>query len=100
MRLSPELIAGELERLATLVEDDADDAEDAVLDMADALRRRLKGAETVHEPGDGAADVGARRPPARGLGRGGRLCASGGGDDHDACPDCGLDRSGEPSGSQ
>ena len=50
MRLSPELIAGELERLAALVENDADDAEDAVLDMADALRRRLKGAETVHEP--------------------------------------------------
>ena len=50
MRLSPELIAGELERLATLVEEDADDAEDAVLDMADALRRRLKGAETAHEP--------------------------------------------------
>ena len=50
MRLSPELIAGELERLATLVERDADDAEDAVLDMADALRRRLKGAEAGHEP--------------------------------------------------
>ena len=50
MRLSPELIAGELERLATLVEVDAADAEDAVLDMADALRRRLKGAEAVHEP--------------------------------------------------
>jgi len=50
MRLSPELIAGELERLATLVEENADDAEDAVLDMADALRRRLKGAEAGHEP--------------------------------------------------
>jgi uncharacterized protein (DUF305 family) len=50
MRLSPELIAGELERIATLVEEDADDAEDAVLDMADALRRRLKGAEAAHEP--------------------------------------------------
>ncbi len=50
MRLSPELIAGELERLATLVEKDAVDAEDAVLDMADALRRRLKGAEADHEP--------------------------------------------------
>jgi uncharacterized protein (DUF305 family) len=44
MRLSPELIAGELERLATLVEVDASGAEDEVLDMADALRRRLKGA--------------------------------------------------------
>jgi uncharacterized protein (DUF305 family) len=50
MRLSPELIAGELERIATLVEENADDAEEAVLDMADALRRRLKGAETAHEP--------------------------------------------------
>ena len=49
MRLSPELIAGELERLATLVEEDADAAEDAVLDMADALRRRLKG-EAAHAP--------------------------------------------------
>jgi uncharacterized protein (DUF305 family) len=50
LRLSPELIAGELERLAALVEVDAADAEDEVLDMADALRRRLKGAEGGHEP--------------------------------------------------
>lgn len=47
MRLSPELIAGELERLATLVEVDAAGAEDEVLDMADALRRRLKGTHEV-----------------------------------------------------
>jgi uncharacterized protein (DUF305 family) len=45
MRLSPEIIAGELERLATLVELDTAGAEDDVLDMADALRRRLKGSE-------------------------------------------------------
>jgi uncharacterized protein (DUF305 family) len=47
MRLSPELIAGELDRLATLVEVDAVGAEDEVLDMADALRRRLKGGENA-----------------------------------------------------
>jgi uncharacterized protein (DUF305 family) len=46
MRLSPEIIAGELERLATLVELDTAGAEDDVLDMADALRRRLKGSES------------------------------------------------------
>jgi hypothetical protein len=34
LRLSPELIAGDLERLAALVEVDADGAEDEVLDMA------------------------------------------------------------------
>ena len=45
MRLSPEIIAGELERLATLVELDTAGAEDDVLDMADALRRRLKGSD-------------------------------------------------------
>jgi len=45
MRLSPELIASELERLATLVEVDPGGAEDEVLDMADALRRRLKGTQ-------------------------------------------------------
>jgi len=45
MRLSPEIIAGELERLATLVELDTAGAEDDVLDMADALRRRLKASE-------------------------------------------------------
>ena len=54
LRLSPELIAGDLERLAALVEVDADDAEDEVLDMADALRRRLKGTEGVHEPAPSA----------------------------------------------
>ena len=46
MRLSPEAIAGELERLAGLVEVDAAGAEDDVLDMADALRRRLKASES------------------------------------------------------
>jgi uncharacterized protein (DUF305 family) len=46
MRLSPEIIAGELERLATLVELDTAGAEDDVLDMADALRRRLKGSDS------------------------------------------------------
>ena len=91
MRLSPELIAAELERLATLVEEDADDAEDAVLDMADALRRRLKGAEAAHEPT-------ARALPMSALGV--LLLASSvavagctppvGGEDHFACPDCGL----------
>ena len=49
MRLSPEVIAGELERLAALVEADATGAEDEVLDMADALRRRLKGGEGGHD---------------------------------------------------
>ncbi|MFL5618280.1 MAG: DUF305 domain-containing protein [Gemmatimonadaceae bacterium] len=51
LRLSPELIADELERLAVLVEVDANDAEDEVLDMADALRRRLTvgGADGAHE---------------------------------------------------
>ena len=58
MRLSPELIAGELERLATLVEVDAAGAEDEVLDMADALRRRLKGGESTREPA-GARPVSA-----------------------------------------
>ncbi|HEX7979894.1 MAG TPA: DUF305 domain-containing protein [Gemmatimonadaceae bacterium] len=46
MRLSPEIIARELERLATLVELDTAGAEDDVLDMADALRRRLKGSDS------------------------------------------------------
>jgi uncharacterized protein (DUF305 family) len=59
MRLSPELIAGELERLATLVEIDADDAEDEVLDMADALRRRLKGADGAHQPAPSALPISA-----------------------------------------
>jgi len=59
LRLSPELIAGELERLATLVEADAADAEEEVLDMADALRRRLKGAEGVHEPAPSALPMSA-----------------------------------------
>jgi uncharacterized protein (DUF305 family) len=59
MRLSPELIAGELERLAALVEADTDDAEDEVLDMADALRRRLKGAEGVHESAPAALPMSA-----------------------------------------
>ena len=59
LRLSPELIAGDLERLATLVEVDADDAEDEVLDMADALRRRLKGAEGAHEPAPSALPMSA-----------------------------------------
>jgi uncharacterized protein (DUF305 family) len=45
MRLSPELIADELERIAARVEVDAAGAEDEVLDMADALRRRLKGSD-------------------------------------------------------
>ena len=43
------MIASELERLATLVEMDAAEAEEEVLDMADALRRMLKGSE--HEVG-------------------------------------------------
>jgi uncharacterized protein (DUF305 family) len=51
MRLSPEIIAGELERLATLVELDAAGAEDDVLDMADALRRRLKASEVPPQRG-------------------------------------------------
>jgi len=59
LRLSPEIIAGDLERLAALVEVDADGAEDEVLDMADALRRRLKGAEGVHEPAPSALPMSA-----------------------------------------
>ena len=55
MRLSPEIIAGELDRLVTLVEADADGAEDEVLDMADALRRRLKGGETAASQRAGSA---------------------------------------------
>ena len=55
MRLSPELIAGELERLATMVEVDAVGAEDEVLDMADALRRRLKGSDSVSTERAGSA---------------------------------------------
>lgn len=51
MRLSPEIIAGELERLATLVELDTAGAEDDVLDMADALRRRLKGSDSSAQRG-------------------------------------------------
>jgi len=51
MRLSPEIIAGELERLATLVELDTAGAEDDVLDMADALRRRLKGSDLPAQRG-------------------------------------------------
>ena len=58
MRLSPELIAGELERLASLVEVHAGGAEDEVLDMADALRRRLKG----------TADAAPRTLPTTALG--------------------------------
>jgi len=54
MRLSPEIIAGELERLATLVELDTAGAEDDVLDMADALRRRLKGSEVPAPRGRGS----------------------------------------------
>jgi len=54
MRLSPEAIAGELDRLAGLVEVDAAGAEDDVLDMADALRRRLKGSESPRERASGA----------------------------------------------
>ena len=53
MRLSPEIIAGELERLATLVELDTAGAEDDVLDMADALRRRLKGSDAPTQRGGG-----------------------------------------------
>ena len=53
MRLSPEIIAGELERLATLVELDTVGAEDDVLDMADALRRRLKGSDSPAQRGGG-----------------------------------------------
>jgi uncharacterized protein (DUF305 family) len=59
LRLSPELIAGELERLAALVEVHAADAEDEVLDMADALRRRLKGADGAHESAPGALPMSA-----------------------------------------
>ncbi|HEU4722228.1 MAG TPA: DUF305 domain-containing protein [Gemmatimonadaceae bacterium] len=59
MRLSPELIAGDLDRLATLVEVDAAGAEDEVLDMADALRRRLKGSESAHAAWTGSRPVSA-----------------------------------------
>ena len=59
MRLSPELIAGELDRLATLVEVDAAGAEDEVLDMADALRRRLKGSDGAQERAGSARHVSA-----------------------------------------
>lgn len=45
MKLPPESIAAELERLAELVEVDAGEAEEEVLDMADALRRMLKGSD-------------------------------------------------------
>ena len=60
MRLSPEIIAGELERLASLVEVDAAGAEDEVLDMADALRRRLKGGDAAHESSAPRAGASAR----------------------------------------
>jgi hypothetical protein len=43
LKLPPESIADELERLAALVEVDAREAEEEVLDMADALRRMLEG---------------------------------------------------------
>jgi hypothetical protein len=49
MRLSPEHIASELDRLVSLVEVDAASAEDELLDMADALRRRLKGGDAAPE---------------------------------------------------
>ncbi|MDB4883358.1 MAG: histidine kinase internal region [Gemmatimonadetes bacterium] len=45
LKLPPEAIAGELERLAVLVEVDAFAAEEEVLDMADTLRRMLKGTD-------------------------------------------------------
>lgn len=47
MRLSPEQIVSELDRLVSLVEVDAASAEDELLDMADALRRRLKGGDAT-----------------------------------------------------
>jgi uncharacterized protein (DUF305 family) len=53
VRLNPERIAQELERLAALVAVDAAGAEDQVLDMADTLRRRLEGVAPQ-------ADAGAR----------------------------------------
>ena len=59
MRLSPELIAGELEHLATLVEVDPGRAEDELLDMADALRRRLKGDASAHESTPGSLPMSA-----------------------------------------
>jgi uncharacterized protein (DUF305 family) len=59
MRLSPELIAGELDRLAALVEVNAEDAEEEVLDMADALRRRLKGGDGAHDHASTASPVSA-----------------------------------------
>jgi hypothetical protein len=43
LKLPPESIADELERLAELVEVDAGEAEEEVLDMADTLRRMLEG---------------------------------------------------------
>jgi uncharacterized protein (DUF305 family) len=62
MRLNPERIAEELERLAALVAVDAAGAEDQVLDMADTLRRRLEGVATgaearVRQPGALAAPL-------------------------------------------
>ena len=66
MRLSPEVIATELERLASLVEVDAAGAEDEVLDMADALRRRLKGGDAAHE--SSAPRSGASPRPVSALG--------------------------------
>jgi len=42
LKLPPESIADELERLASLVETDATGAEEELLDMADALRRMLE----------------------------------------------------------
>jgi hypothetical protein len=47
LELPPEAIAGELERLASLVAVDASEAEEEVLDMADALRKMLEGREVV-----------------------------------------------------
>ena len=60
MKLSPEVIAGELDRLAMLVEVDAAGAEDEVLDMADSLRRRLKGGESAHAPASARSAAAAR----------------------------------------
>jgi hypothetical protein len=45
MQLQPEQIAGQLDRLADLVPIDPAQAEEGVLDMADALRRLLHDAE-------------------------------------------------------
>jgi uncharacterized protein (DUF305 family) len=64
MRLSPEVIASELERLATLAEVDAAETEDEVLDMADALRRRLKGGDGAHESSGPRSGASARRVSA------------------------------------